>query len=339
MSHLSERLLRESTDRYDFIMVEPTHFGVDYEINPWMDKSNKVNPQVALEQWNQLAEHVAKNADSLDMIVCPVKDMPDIVFVANAGTFIPAVTEPEGTYNLVISHFRYPERKREAGFYEKALQKYNPSRYLFWSHVKLNPDGTADLDVNDASKAQGTFEGDGDALRLRDKLLVGTGFRSSNIFLEQLAKYVYEPNLNPNRDPFYSHGLHEMILIDPRFYHLDTCFFYHSYAGAEVCWFYPEAFSPESRKWLAKLCQDMFIPFYELSRAEALEWQANAVGAKSAIIGHKFSSELKTFIMSQGLGWIETPLDQFHKAGGSAKCMTLRVPASTGAQIVFQPTR
>ena len=37
-----------------FVMCPPLHFGVLYEINPWMSREVQVAPDVAVEQWDRL---------------------------------------------------------------------------------------------------------------------------------------------------------------------------------------------------------------------------------------------------------------------------------------------
>ena len=36
------------------LMCPPTHFGVVYEINPWMDVRRQADRQLAFAQWRQL---------------------------------------------------------------------------------------------------------------------------------------------------------------------------------------------------------------------------------------------------------------------------------------------
>ena len=41
---------------HHYLMVEPTHFRVDYAINPFMDVRRQPDPVLAREQWWALVE-------------------------------------------------------------------------------------------------------------------------------------------------------------------------------------------------------------------------------------------------------------------------------------------
>ena len=87
-----------------FLMCPPTHFGVLYEINPWMHTEVRVDADRAMEQWEGLVSALREAGAQVETME-PVEGLPDIVFTANAGlvdsnTFIPA-------------RFRHPERQGE----------------------------------------------------------------------------------------------------------------------------------------------------------------------------------------------------------------------------------
>ena len=65
-------------------MCPPTYFDVKYDINPWMSNNiNFVNLNEAQKQWNVLYAMIRSCA--IVEIVEPVKNLPDMVFTANAG--------------------------------------------------------------------------------------------------------------------------------------------------------------------------------------------------------------------------------------------------------------
>ena len=87
-----------------FLMCPPTHFGVLYEINPWMHAEVAVDPDKAREQWDGLVAALREAGAEVETIEQDA-EVPDLVFTANAGvvsgsTFVP-------------SHFRHPERQPE----------------------------------------------------------------------------------------------------------------------------------------------------------------------------------------------------------------------------------
>ena len=174
------------SDRPGMVMCRPTHFGVQYVINPWMQgQIGRARNDVAVEQWNRLYEIVASLTNVAVIEGAPA--LPDMCFVANAGLvvgdrFIPSV-------------FRFPQREPESPLF---------SDWFADAGYELAPLGGDD-----------TFEGEGDAL-LADKeadcIWAGYGMRSS---LESHQSLTERLNVE----------VVSLRLVDERFYHLDTCFF------------------------------------------------------------------------------------------------------------------
>lgn len=77
-----------------FLVCPPTHFGVLYEINPWMRRDVPVDPDRARAQWDALVALLRDAGATVDQLE-PVEGLPDLVFTANAGIvngdqFVPA---------------------------------------------------------------------------------------------------------------------------------------------------------------------------------------------------------------------------------------------------------
>jgi N-dimethylarginine dimethylaminohydrolase len=87
-----------------FLMCPPQHFGVLYEINPWMEEGVEVDHDVAAGQWEDLAATL-RLAGAEVLTMAPRPDVPDLVFTANAGIV--------NGDQFVPSHFRHPERQDE----------------------------------------------------------------------------------------------------------------------------------------------------------------------------------------------------------------------------------
>lgn len=175
-----------TSDRPGMVMCRPTHFGVQYVINPWMQgQIGRVRNDVAVEQWTRLYEIVS------DLTSVAVIDgaaaLPDMCFVANAGLvaggrFVPSV-------------FRFPQREPEAPLFSDWFADAG------FEVVALGGDDT--------------FEGEGDALLESDNadcIWAGYGVRSSLESHQSLTELL---NIE----------VVSLRLIDERFYHLDTCFF------------------------------------------------------------------------------------------------------------------
>ncbi len=85
-------------------MCPPEHFGVLYEINPWMHREVSVDLDRAREQWGGLMAALVTAGAQVELME-PQPDLPDLVFTANAGIV------NNGRY--VPSRFRHPNRRPE----------------------------------------------------------------------------------------------------------------------------------------------------------------------------------------------------------------------------------
>ncbi len=92
------------------LVCSPEYFRIDYEINPWMRRSNVVDTERAVQQWHRLMEVLEQEAGALLERITPVPGLPDLVFTANAGVVVGRKAVP--------SRFRYPERQREEAYFE-----------------------------------------------------------------------------------------------------------------------------------------------------------------------------------------------------------------------------
>jgi N-dimethylarginine dimethylaminohydrolase len=141
-------------------MCPPTHFAVDYVINPWMEGNlHATNPALAQSQWKALQE-VLSGLARIDRIA-PGENLPDMPFTANAGLVLGDVFVP--------SRFHHAQRRgEEALFTEWFAQQGFAIRRL-----------PAEMD----------FEGAGDALldRSAPRLWLGHGHRSDAGVAQEIA--------------------------------------------------------------------------------------------------------------------------------------------------------
>lgn len=131
-----------------YLMCPPTHFSVDYSINPWM-KGETVNAGVAQKQWNFLKVFLAGLGAEVKIIE-PNPNYPDMVFTANAGIV--------HKKKVILSNFKHEQRRGEKEYFRKWFIENNYEIYEL-------PD---DL----------IFEGRGDCFVYRDFLVGGYGQRS-----------------------------------------------------------------------------------------------------------------------------------------------------------------
>ena len=72
-----------------FLMCPPTHFDVEYVINPWMEgQLNAANTQLASAQWSSFHSLMSNVADV--QLMPPVHGLPDLVFYRQRRTYTPA---------------------------------------------------------------------------------------------------------------------------------------------------------------------------------------------------------------------------------------------------------
>ena len=109
-------------------------------------------------------------------------------------------------------------------------------------------------------------------------------------------------------------------LVDKRFYHLDTCFC--PLEGGFVL-YYPPAFDEDSQKLIERN-----VPAARriaIEEDDALAFACNAVNVERTVIVNHASAGFVTALGRKGFEVVQTPLSEFMKAGGSAKCLTLRL--------------
>lgn len=153
------------------------------------------------------------------------------------------------------------------------------------------------------------FEGAGDALLDREGrwLWAGYGFRSELDSHPYIAKWLNIEVIS-------------LRLMDERFYHLDTCFC--PLSGGYLL-YYPPAFDFYSNRII-----EMRVPPEKriaIEESDAVNFACNAVNIGNIVVMNKASKELKSRLEQAGFTVITTPLSEFLKAGGAAKCLTLRV--------------
>jgi lysine-ketoglutarate reductase/saccharopine dehydrogenase-like protein (TIGR00300 family) len=190
---------------------------------------------------------------------------------------------------VVMSRFLHKERQGEEPFFK---QWFEENGYKIYELPKDLP-----------------FEGAGDALLDREGrwLWAGYGFRSELDSHPYLAKWLDIEVLS-------------LRLIDERFYHLDTCF---CPLTDGYLLYYPAAFDSYSNR----LIEMRVAPEKRIAIAEsdAVNFACNAVNIERVVVMNKASDALKARLSEIGFQLIETPLTEFLKAGGAAKCLTLRV--------------
>jgi N-dimethylarginine dimethylaminohydrolase len=187
---------------------------------------------------------------------------------------------------VIRSNFRHRQRQRE----EPIIERY--FRQAEFRVVRL--------------PSRFNFEGEGDALWMNGTLLFGFRFRSdapAHTYLSRILKARVLP----------------VELADKRFYHLDTCF--APLDERSALWF-PKAFDRYGRTVIEGLVADPI----SVSEADAKRFVCNAIALGRAIVLQGgFSSALRRQLRRRGFQPYPLELSEFLKAGGSTKCLVLRL--------------
>lgn len=192
---------------------------------------------------------------------------------------------------FVTSRFRHPERQKESQYFEQWFVDRG------FRAVSL----AAALD----------FEGAGDALFCGETLISGYLHRSQIRAHQLLARLLECEALG-------------LELVDPRFYHLDTCF---CPLDPQTALWYPGAFDDYGRAVLA----DRVPKLIEVNEADAERFGCNAVVIGKDVILNSGCPRLERQLKAEGFRPQPTDLEEFRKAGGSAKCLTLRLDGEEAA--------
>ena len=186
---------------------------------------------------------------------------------------------------FIVSNFRYEVRQREAPHYEKWFRERG------FNVVRL--------------PAELYFEGEGDLLKSGQLWFAGYHIRSDVLAHQKVAEVIESEILS-------------LELTNDWFYHLDTCF---CPVSEEQAIFYPPAFDPYARKVL----ENNIPRLTPVCREEAERFACNAIVAGKSIAMNTGCPKVRSELEAAGFKVFETPLDEFIKAGGSAKCLVLKL--------------
>jgi N-dimethylarginine dimethylaminohydrolase len=187
---------------------------------------------------------------------------------------------------LVSSNFRYDVRRGESPYFEA------------W----FGDNGFEIIHLPDKCH----FEGEGDVLKCGNSWFAGYHIRSDITAHQRVANIIEQEILS-------------LELADEWFYHLDTCF---CPCSEDIALFYPPAFDDYGRKVLENNIPRLIPVCYE----EAARFACNAIVARQSIAMNDGCPKIREQVQSLGFDVFETPLSEFLKAGGSAKCLALIIP-------------
>ena len=279
------------------MMSAPEHFEVSYTINPWMQPSqwsvsSKKLAGDAKRGWNQLKQTYERLGAEIK-VQQAASGLPDMVFTANAAVVLDR--------KVLLARFLCAERQGE--------EVHNRA---FFEALRVQ--GVVDQIVE--PPAGQYFEGAGDAIWDATRRLIWTGYgqRSSRDMFRTIEELYGVPAI-------------ALELIDPRFYHLDTCFCVLS--GGDVLW-YPPAFSASAASAVREIVgEDNLI---EASDDDAFHLGVNSVCIGREVVMCHASTPTRAALTARGYHVNIVPLDSFNRSGGAAYCLTLRLDNTTQAE-------
>lgn len=260
------------------LVCPPKYFGVDYVINPWMEGQ--------LGRVDRERAHTQWN-DLVEGIarhasveeITPCEGSPDMCFTANAGL--------TAFGRVIPARFRYPER---AGEERPFADWFSGAGFEI---VTLPGDDP--------------FEGEGDALFQPGEPLLwaGYGVRSALETHTLLGQT-------------FGVEVVSLQLVDPRFYHLDTCF---APLPEGRLLYYPAAFDERSRRAIERRIPS--AKRIEVSDRDAVGFACNMLRLDDQLFFNHASDALRSSLSKWGYESHARPVSEFLKAGGGVKCLSM----------------
>jgi len=266
--------------RPTYLMCSPEWFDVDYVINPWM--AGNLHRASRDTSFSQWKGLYAALRQVADVkLLHPRQGSPDMTFVAHGAVVNLGVA--------ALSSFAHSQRQSE----EQHLRTWlEDAGFLIWETPR-----------------ETCFEGEGDAMfdTLGRHLWLAHGARTCKYSHRHVADAWHAP-------------MTSLHLVDPRFYHLDTCF--APLSGGHLL-YYPGAFDAAS----LQLIEEQFAPRMRIAvdEAEAAQFGCNVLNVGRSIFMHQQEGTVARRLRSAGYAVTELPLSEFLRGGGAAKSLALRL--------------
>jgi N-dimethylarginine dimethylaminohydrolase len=270
------------------LMCSPDYFDIVDEKNVHMHAQiGSVEKQKALDQWTALKQTyeslIQLGALEEIQVLAGDKDCEDMVFAANQ-------TLPWYDGKVILSNMYHESRKREVKHY---------------AHFFLQQ-GYQCLPL--AEKM--VFEGMGDAIPHPSKKLIygGFGHRTELAVYAQISHMLDCPIVT-------------LEMINPKFYHLDTCFLPINQYTVMLC---KEAFTEEAYAKIKSLFIEVIdIPEYLAANTFALN--AHIIPTQNGVqaIIEKKASEVTQLLQDRNIRVWPVDTSEFMKSGGSVFCMKM----------------
>ena len=270
-------------DRPTYLMCPPQWYDVDYVINPWM-AGNLHRPSRDRAFTQWRALYDSLHELAEVRVMQAQPGSPDMVFVAHTAAVQHGVA--------ALSSFAHPQRQAE----EQHLRSWLESAgFLIWETPR-----------------ETSFEGEGDAIfdAQRRLLWAAHGVRTCETCHRHLAAA-------------WHIAVRSLHLVDPRFYHLDTCF--APLSGGHLLYL-PDAFDSSSRAAIEQVYPQSHR--IAVTEAEATRFACNVIDIDGKLLMGEVGTKLADQLKAAGYHVTQLNLSEFLRGGGSAKSMALRLSDS-----------
>ena len=268
------------------LLCAPDEYDVTYAINPYMETClGAIDRPLAKRQWQQFADTLCQLGAQIT-VRTPWPGCPDMVFMSDPGLVVG---------NLFLAgRFSKPERSREN---DAAVEWMTSLGY----EVRQLPEGMfweGNGELLCGLKEDGTVDG---------TLFGGYGIRSEAASYDWVADQL-------------GFELTKIELTDPYCYHLDTCL---TILPGSFAMIYAPAMSSESERAI----RDRFPAphIYEADREDVLGFGMNAIILGQQIVANAFTPRMASWLRNNGFTPVPAPVGEFVKAGGSTKCLSLKI--------------
>ena len=266
--------------RPTFLMCPPQWYGVDYVINPWMAGNLHRSSRDAAFA-QWKALYNALRCIADVLLLHPEEGCPDLAFLGHGALVHHGVA--------ALSSFSHSQRRGETAFLREWMEQHH---FLIWE----TPRETA-------------FEGEGDVTfnSAGTELWAAHGSRTCRASHRHIADAWHVP-------------VHSLHLVDPRFFHLDTCF--APLSGGYLL-YYPAAFDAVSNAAIeAAFPAEKRLP---VSERDAIRLACTALNVGNRLFVGEISDALTAILEARGFAVERLPLGEFLKGGGGAKSLALRL--------------
>lgn len=224
-------------------------------------------------------------------------DSPDMVYAMNLGL---GLVRPGGDQHVVLSHMRHPQRRMETD----TAQPWFAGLGFTTSYV--------------GREGVGAHIEAGDAFAFGDALVVGYGPRTDELALKHLATEL-------------GIRVRGVRITHPGMYHLDLAFCPLDSRRALVC---PAALDDASARALLELVPEPLV----LTEEEALTtFCANSIVIGRTIVMPDCPDRVRAQLEEWGFTIEIVDVSEFHKGGGSIRCLTNPVDVAIGRDLPHVP--